>query len=238
MIKEHDFSGMQLATSSRTNFANRSQSLAPPIAKINQDHSSKGSSSQMWKGAVSSLRKRSMFLPPNNAAIVSPSRSNIKSKVSMLSKKRKTLTIAENSSKSTTEHLQIFDPELAPRQQLPKMKNPSLIEPSVGLKQDLRTPLHKLLTSEQLEEFQSLLGSKQKWRKFNEKVRKGADQTDLPYFSQQTKIMANVNQSQLQTSQLPAIPKSTDMQDFLEQSFSKQKTAEHIRRVKNVSAAR
>ena len=33
-----------------------------------------------------------------------------------------------------------------PRQELPKMKKPSLIEPSVGLKKDARTPLHKLLT--------------------------------------------------------------------------------------------
>ena len=57
----------------------------------------------------------------------------------------------------------------APKQTLPKMQPSIVVEgggpPLRGLKQDLRTPLHKLLTSEMMEEFQSLLGSKTYRRK-------------------------------------------------------------------------
>lgn len=103
------------------------------------------------KGAASSIRKKSMFM-----------KSKLSSKIGQ--------SPSQNTSDSggATEQ-QIFSPELAPRQKLPRMKNPSVIEPSIGLKQDARTPLHKLLTTDQLEEFQSLLGSKQKWRKFKHK---------------------------------------------------------------------
>ena len=55
------------------------------------------------------------------------------------------------------------------------MKKPSVIEPSIGLKKDARTPLHKLLTFDQMEEFQSMLGSKTKRRKYaNQQRSKGA----------------------------------------------------------------
>ncbi len=53
--------------------------------------------------------------------------------------------------------------------------------PLHGIRKDERTPLSKLLTSDQLEEFESLLGSKTSRRKFMDKQSKLSDyqyQTD------------------------------------------------------------
>ena len=46
--------------------------------------------------------------------------------------------------------------------------------PLVGIRNDLRTPLHKLLTADQLQEFQRLLGSKTSKRRYAARKRSSA----------------------------------------------------------------
>ena len=103
----------------------------------------------------------------------------------------------------------VFPDSQAPKQELPKMQNLNLInggeQPLFGKKQDLRTPLDKLLTSAQMEQFQSLIGSKTYHRKqarLKGHLRNNSEQTSQDTAAQTNSLMLNKS---LNTTFMPGI---------------------------------
>jgi len=127
----------------------------------------------------------------------------------------------------------VFSKSVAPRKQLPKMKCPTLIQgdgaPLHLIKQDTRTPLHKLLTSAQLEEFMVMIGSQTTRCKFKNK--RGPD-----FFSHSvTQPTGRIDHEQ-QAPHLPSLklPQVYESHPNEFSSFSKQHTVEHLKRMQQI----